>query len=433
MWTRGKMKKKILVLSDHPLSPSGVGIQTKYFIEALLKTGRYSFICLGGAIKHNDYSPQQVEPWGADWRIFPVDGYGNPEIIRSLLQKERPDVLWFMTDPRFYGWLWEIENEVRANIPMVYYHVWDNFPAPVFNANFYRSTDEVACISKVTHAILKDVAPEVSSHYLPHAVDPIAFHKFKSDEEKEMMKQVRHNIAVNSSINFKNKDKKIFFWNSRNARRKQSGTVVWWFKEFLDIVGQDQACLLMHTDPRDPHGTDLPHIIEHLGANDGQVLLSTNKIDAINMASLYNAADYTLSISDAEGFGLSMLESLSCGTPIIATMTGGMQEQITDGKNWFGFGIEPASKSIIGSLQVPYIYEDRISQEGFNEALKKAMNWSPKAYKKMSAQGMKHVRDNYSFESYQARWVKLMDEIVEKHGSWETRRGYDSWHLMEVA
>ena len=29
-------KKKILVLSDHPLSPSGVGTQTKYFIEALL-------------------------------------------------------------------------------------------------------------------------------------------------------------------------------------------------------------------------------------------------------------------------------------------------------------------------------------------------------------------------------------------------------------
>ena len=34
-------KKKIMVLADHPLSPSGVGTQTKYFIEALLKTGRY--------------------------------------------------------------------------------------------------------------------------------------------------------------------------------------------------------------------------------------------------------------------------------------------------------------------------------------------------------------------------------------------------------
>jgi len=433
MWTRGKMKKKILVLSDHPLSPSGVGIQTKYFIEALLKTGRYSFLCLGGAIKHDDYTPQTVEPWGEDWRIFPIDGYGNHEMIRSIMQKEKPDVLWFMTDPRFYGWLWEIENEIRANVPMVYYHVWDNFPAPVFNGIFYRSTDEVVCISKVTHEILKDVTPDVSSRYLPHAVDPTFFYKFKTDEETAAIKQIRENITVNSSINLKNKDKKIFFWNSRNARRKQSGTLVWWFKEFLDIVGEDQACLLMHTDARDPHGTDLPHIIEHLGANDGQVLLSTNKVDASNLASLYNAADFTISISDAEGFGLSMLESLSCGTPIIATMTGGMQEQITDGKNWFGFGIEPAAKSVIGSLQVPYIYEDRISQEDFNTVLKKAMNWSPKAYDKMSRQGLNHVKKNYSFESYQERWIEAIDEIVEKHGSWGTRKNYDRWHLLEVA
>ena len=58
-------KKKILVLSDHPLSPSGVGTQTKYMIEALLKTGRYQVVCLGGAIKHNDYTPQRVESLGS--------------------------------------------------------------------------------------------------------------------------------------------------------------------------------------------------------------------------------------------------------------------------------------------------------------------------------------------------------------------------------
>ena len=90
-----------------------------------------------------------------------------------------------------------------------------------------------------------------------------------------------------------------------------------------------------------------------------KVLISASKIDARNMADLYNAADFTVSISDAEGFGLSMLESLSCGTPIIATLTGGMQEQVTDGKKWFGYGIKPVSKSVIGSLQVPYIYEDQ--------------------------------------------------------------------------
>ena len=420
-------KKKILVLSDHPLSPSGVGTQTKYVIEALLKTGRYEFVCLGGAMKHNDYTPQRVDPWGDSFRIFPVDGYGTQEIIRSVMQKERPDALWFMTDPRFYGWLWEIENEIRANIPMVYYHVWDNFPAPEFNSNFYNSNDVVACISKVTHEIVRTVAPEVESCYIPHAVNDTYFHPAKTEEEIEASQQLRIKLTKG------NTKKKVFFWNNRNARRKQSGTLIWWFKEWLDKVGHDKAMLLMHTDPKDPHGQDLPHLIDKLKLHNGQVLLSTQKVSPKDLASIYRTADYTINISDAEGFGLATLESLSCGTPIIVNMTGGLQEQVTDGKNFFGFAIHPCSKTVIGSLQVPYIYEDRISQRDFDKALTKALKNPVKKYKQMVSQGQRHILKNYNFENFENAWVELMDKVIEEHGSWETRTGYKKWHLMEVA
>ena len=426
-------KTKILTISDHPLSPSGVGSQTKYFIEALLRTGRYEFICLGGAVKHKNYSPQKVEPYGDNWRIFPIDGYGNDEVIRSILQKEKPDVLWFMTDPRFYGWLWEIENEVRAKMPMVYYHVWDNFPAPHYNGKFYRSTDEVVCISKVTHQIVQEVAPDVNSYYLPHAVNSNIFYKYKTEEKKDILKNMRKRICVESTKKFRNKDKKIFFWNNRNARRKQSGTLIWWFKEWLDKVGHDKATLLMHTDAKDPHGQDLPHIMDKLGVTDGQVLLSTNKIASEDLASMYNVADFTINISDAEGFGLATLESLSCGTPIVVNMTGGLQEQVTDGTNWFGFGIEPASKAVIGSQQVPYIFEDRINEEDLVIAMEKIYNMSDKSYKKTSILGRDHVRNNYNFENYEKRWIELMDDIVRRHGSWDSRNDHKRWHLMEVA
>jgi len=426
-------KKKILVLSDHPLSPSGVGTQTKYMIEALLKTRRYSFVCLGGAMKHNDYRPQKVDPWGTDWVIYPVDGYGNHEIIRSVLQKERPDALWFMTDPRFYTWLWEIENEVRANVPMIYYHVWDNFPAPMFNGRYYRSTDKVVCISKVTEQIVGISAPEVDRCYLPHAVNSSIFKHLKDPEELSRVQSLKQDIIGMSAPEFKNNNKKIFFWNNRNARRKQSGTLIWWFKEWLDKVGHDKATLLMHTDSRDPHGQDLPHLIEHLGVGNGQVLISENKIPPEDLARMYNVADWTINISDAEGFGLATLESLSCGTPIIVNMTGGLQEQVTDGTNWFGFGIEPTSKTVIGSLQVPYIYEDRISQADFEKYMTKALKTSKKAYTNMSIQGQEHVKNNYNFENYENEWIKTMDEFTEQKGSWETRKGYKQWHLMEVA
>ena len=423
------MKKiKVLTISDHPLSPSGVGTQTKYFIEALLKSGKYQVVSLGGAIKHEDYTPKRVEPFTDDWTIYPVNGYSNHEEVRSIIQKEKPDILWFMTDPRFYGWLWEIENEIRASMPMVYYHVWDNFPAPHFNAPFYDSTDEIVCISKVTHEIVKQVSPDVPSHYLPHAVNADVFYKYKDPPQMKMLTDIKTRLLKDP-----NSDKKIFFWNNRNARRKQSGTLIWWFKEFLDDVGRDKAMLLMHTDARDQHGQDLPHIIHQLGIDNGEVLLSTDKVRPEELAAMYNAADFTINISDAEGFGLATLESLSCGTPIIVNMTGGLQEQVTDGTNWFGFGIKPASKAVIGSLNVPYIYEDRISQKDFHSTLKKAIELSPKAYKKMSLQGREHVRNNYNFLNFEKQWVTLMDNIVENHGSWGERKNYKRWHLLEVA
>ena len=101
--------------------------------------------------------------------------------------------------------------------------------------------------------------------------------------------------------------------------------------------------------------------------------------------------------------------------------------------NWFGFGIQPSSKAVIGSLTVPYIYEDRISQKDFHATLKKALNVNSKTYKKMSLQGREHVRKNYNFDQYEKRWVQKMDEIVEKYGGWGARSDYPRWHLLEVA
>ena len=83
-------------------------------------------------------------------------------------------------------------------------------------------------------------------------------------------------------------------------------------------------------------------------------------------------------------------------------------------------------------MQVPYIYEDRISQDDFINVLEKALNISKKAYKKMSIQGRKHVEENYNFQNYKNKWVEIIDNLCEKHGSWSTKN-YKTWHLMEVA
>ena len=113
-------------------------------------------------------------------------------------------------------------------------------------------------------------------------------------------------------------------------------------------------------------------------------------------------------------------------------MTGGLQEQVTDGENWFGIGIEPSSKALIGSQQVPYIYEDRISQEDFVDALVKIYEMSQEERDNLGAMGREHVVKNYSFENYKKQWIDLLDRVHEEHGSWENRKNYNSWQLLNV-
>ena len=413
-------KIKVLTLSDHPFSPSGVGTQTKYIVEGLLGTGKYKFLSLGGAIKHQDYRPQKTDQWGDDWVLYPVDGYGNKDMIRSILRTEKPDIVWFMTDPRFWGWLWEMENEIRSNVPMVYYHVWDNYPYPTFNKKFYLSNDHIATISKLTDDIVATVAPEVPRTYVPHAVDTNIFKRLPDEDIKRFK---RDNLKIED-------DRFVFFWNNRNARRKQSGSLVWWFAQFLKQTGK-KATLVMHTDPRDVHGQDLHAIMKELGLLNREVLISEQKIPPQNLAYFYNAADATINISDAEGFGLATLESLACETPIIVTKTGGLQDQVRNKDQLFGIEILPSSQAVIGSQEVPFIYEDRISEEQMVGALK-AFVEIPKETRKLVGQaGRQHVIDNFNFTDFINRWDTILTDTYNK-GVWPNK-SYKGWELKEIA
>tara|TARA_R110002012_G_scaffold139548_4_gene296916 strand:- start:85 stop:1083 length:999 start_codon:yes stop_codon:yes gene_type:complete len=332
-------------------------------------------------------------------------------------------MLWIMTDPRFYEWLWAIENEIRALCPIVYYHVWDNYPYPEFNQQYYESNDHIACISKLTHDVVCNVAPNTPSSYVPHAVDSSIF--------KPLTKEGRLKLRE-ENMDPRDKDKVIFFWNNRNARRKHSGTLIWWFSEWIKEKGlQDKAQLLMHTDPRDPHGQDLEAIIQRVGLTNREILLSTQKVTQEQMAIFYNLVDVTVNISDAEGFGLSTLESLACGTPIIATMTGGLQEQVV-GEDTYGVPLFPVAKAIIGSQTVPYIYEDRVSKDHFKSALSNMYDLGADARLEMGIKGAQHVQKNYNFNDFSQKWVDLMLEVHEKEGSWDTRH-HNTITFKEIA
>ena len=123
---------------------------------------------------------------------------------------------------------------------------------------------------------------------------------------------------------------------------------------------------------------------------------------------------------------------MSSGTPIIVNKTGGMQDQITDGETVFGVGIEPCSKAVIGSQQVPYIYEDRISKEDFVDALVKMYEMSESDRKELGAQARQWSLDGFGFDTMIEKWDEVLTGVYEKYGSWDTRQNYKSYRFGEI-
>jgi glycosyltransferase involved in cell wall biosynthesis len=424
-------KIKVLIDTDHILSPSGVATTTKMVAEALLKSGKFCIRQLGGALKHSNYNVVKTQEYGEDLIIFPVDGYGSPDIVRSIIRTERPDIFLIVSDPRFWVWLFNIEDEFRPLMPLVYWHLWDHADKqtmPTFNLPYYRSCDHIALINKLSNNIIDTICPEISHEYLPHTVNTDIFQPFPKERVMQFRKDTFKN-AVGETAEF---NKFIFFYNGRNARRKQTGSMIFWFCEFLDIVGRDKATLLMHTDPKDPNGQDLEAIIQHLDLVHGEVLFSRDKIAQEGLALINNMVDCAINLSDAEGFGCPIAEALACGTPAIVTMTGGVQDQITDGTNYFGVGIKPVSRAVIGSQDIPWILEDRLSKEDVVNAMLKMYNMTSEEREKLGRLGRENVMKNFNFEKHNQRWINLMLEVYEKYGSWETRKGYKNWEIKAL-
>ena len=413
-------KKKILVLSDHAMSTSGVGCQTRHLINGLLeKSGNWTFRQFGAAMKHADYSTVVVNE---DFIIKPIDGFGDRDLIRVTLATEKPDILFIFTDPRFFIWLFEMEDEVHQVCPIVWWHVWDNYPYPAFNSSLYEATDMINCHSHMTYTMLKDRFSE-KTNFIPHSIPENIFYKISEHEKK---------VQKSAILGPDRKDHFTAFWVNRNAKRKRPNDVILSWKIFLDLLeeqtGKRDATLVMHTDPYDQEGPNLIMTAESLDVHNN-VFFSTERLEFDKMNILYNIADVTINISYAEGFGLSTLESMQTGTPIIAAKTGGLTRQAVDHRDGSenGVALDIDCKSLVGSQQVPYIYEDYVKPESTAEALLKIYNMSPEEREKLSEKVSNYVKSEFSHQGTVDAWH---ESLLDVHENWKER--YKRWECFTM-
>ena len=419
-------KKKILLLSDDLRMTSGIATVSKEFVMGSMD--RFHWVQLGAAVKHPDQG-REID-LGEDARkasgvadaslkIVPWTGYGDANILRQMIMRHQPDAILHFTDPRYWRWLYEIEAEIRENIPILFYHIWDDLPDPKYNRDYYESCDWLGCISKQTYGIVSRVGKlktdtnipleDWQVDYVPHGINPKKC--FKTEVPADFKK-----AALGG------KDYKfVLFWMNRNIRRKQPSDVIWAYKEFVDGLPEEErkdCCLLMHTAPVDQNGTDLYKVKEAI-CPDYDVRFSTARIGDEQLNYLYNLADCTINIAGNEGFGLTTAESVMAETPIIVNVTGGMQDQCgfrkkSDGKlftaddykkigslhNWrewegrvtHGEWVKPVwpkVQTMTGSVPTPYIIDDKVDIIEVSEAIRYWYDKGEKGREKAGKAGRK--------------------------------------------
>jgi glycosyltransferase involved in cell wall biosynthesis len=376
--------------------------------EIVLGTAHhYNWVIIGAAINHPEHGQRldlsqatnaETELTDTDVIIYPNNGYGNADLIRYMLKTEKPDGLMFFTDPRYYDWLFAIENEVRKQIPMIYLNIWDDLPAPLYNRAFYESCDTLLAISKQTKNINEMVLGKKADGkiitYVPHGINEKQFFPV---EDKSKLISTKQKLFGDKEFDF------IVFFNSRNIRRKCVSDLMAAHKIFLDSLPKgkaDKVALVLHTQVVDGNGTDLDAVKTLLFGKKSNIFFSDQRIDTAELNNIYNIADVTVLPSSNEGWGLALTEAMMAGKMIIANVTGGMQDQMRfedENGNWLEFTqdfpsnhfgtykkhgkwavpVFPSNMSLVGSPTTPYIWDDRLDFRDLANAIQQVYELTP--------------------------------------------------------
>jgi glycosyltransferase involved in cell wall biosynthesis len=454
-------RKKILLLCDDIRMTSGISTMAR---ELVIGTAhRFNWVNIGGAIQHPDKGKRfdlngdtnhHAGITDASVYLYPIDGYGSPEFIRQMIDMEKPDAIMIFTDPRYWVWLFQMEHEIRKQMPIIYLNIWDDLPYPMYNKPYYESCDGLLAISKQTEninrTVLDNVALEKVIKYVPHGINEKLFFPITPEHPEFLaVQEFKKRLFGEKTYDF------ALLYNARNIRRKSVPDLMLAWKIFRDGLPKekrDKCVLVMHTQRLDENGTDLPAVQQMLfGKEGGNIVFDEGRYPANIMNLLYNACDATALISSNEGWGLSLTESMMCGKPIIATVTGGMQDQMRfedENGEWIKFTEEfgsnhrgkykkhgkwaypvfPSNLSIVGSIPTPYIFDDRA--EPFDiakqiEALYKTKIETPEIYNEQCQAAYQWVNSEEAMMTSTAMSKNIMDGIEETFAKWEPRYAFE--------
>lgn len=320
-------KTKLLLMTDHNTF-TGFGNVSDGIARGWVQEG-YEVYWLGwgfhamGPMPRDGYVllPSGNDPFGSD--VLPV-----------YINQIKPEILMTQSDSRMLMYMPDLLPRIQNKPTWIFYVVidgntWDvegkNTVWPSNWARLIKTADKVVAMTKYGQNILK--ANGIESEMIYHGIDTSIF-KPISEENK---KQIKRNVGLGE-------DKFVFGGMFKNMQRKNPEKFLQAFRILLNSKNipepeKEKLVLLLHTQPSPgPAGEfDLVQQSIDYGLQPGKnVIFSNMAVPQVVLPNVFNTMDVFIHLGTMEGFGLPIIEAMSCGLPVIGVDSCTMPELIGD-------------------------------------------------------------------------------------------------------
>lgn len=143
-------------------------------------------------------------------------------------------------------------------------------------------------------------------------------------------------------------------------------------KAIKEIQNQKVSLIVIGGEEQDQDLFQVRTVATGLGIQNMTSFLGSR--DQRELPFYYSAARMTVIPSSYESFGLVALESMACGTPVVASRVGGLEYLIKDGKT--GFLVQPESKSELSRAIVALLCDSNLHQSMSRASIRRALQFS---------------------------------------------------------
>ena len=371
-------KLRILWHSNSAWTPTGYGNQTALITQGIHKAGfpiaissyyglEGGILNMGGILCY----PKIASTWGEDSMVSHGQDF-KADIVITLMD------IWPLNTALF-----------KDKIKWISYTPVDHdeVPPPVL----VRARDAYRVIAYSKHGQEAFKRKGIDAHYIPHCIDTKIFYPRDKKESRKIFNIPEDSYCVGMVAQNKSLPSRKAFQQALEA-----------FSLFAK--NKPRARLYLHTIMgTEQGGMNLIEYCMKLGIMDKIIHTSPYmylyKLTPEDLAKLYSSFDVLLAVAMGEGFGIPIIESQSCGIPVITSSWTSMKELC-------GSGLMVESSEKWWTPLAAYQFHPKM--ESILEALEKLYNSDAKIYKKKAVDFAKSYDVDIVMRDY---WVPYLNSL----------------------